>query len=126
VFQPYRDFDAAAHLAASFGIYDGDGDVTVVVRFLPAVARYVEEARWHKSQVLTPQRDGSLLARFRLSSTVEIKSWLLSFGANALVLEPAELRAAIAAELEHLLEGLRQLDDELATRRRRDGTPGDD
>ena len=82
-------------------------DVTVVVKFLPAAARYVQESTWHQSQVLTRQRDGSLLARFRLSSTVEIKSWVLSFGANAVVLEPEALRAEIAAELEQLIKALR-------------------
>ena len=91
------------HLAGSFGIYDGSDDVTVVVKFLPAAARYVAESKWHHSQAVTRKRDGSLLARFQLSSTVEIKSWVLSFGANAIVLEPEVLRGEIARDLEHLL-----------------------
>jgi predicted DNA-binding transcriptional regulator YafY len=57
----------------------------------------------HHSQTLSHQRDGSLLARFPLSSTVEIKSWVLGFGANAIVLEPEVLRIEIARDLEHLL-----------------------
>jgi predicted DNA-binding transcriptional regulator YafY len=103
IFQRPRDFDIEAHLAGSFGIYDGSGDIDVVVKFAPSAARYVLESKWHDSQVLTSQRDGSLLARFTLSSTVEIKSWVLSFGASAVVLEPEELRAEIAQELEQLL-----------------------
>ncbi len=59
-FTPPRDFDITTHLAGSFGIYDGDGDVTVVVKFAPVVARYVRESTRHHSQVLTTQRDGSL------------------------------------------------------------------
>jgi predicted DNA-binding transcriptional regulator YafY len=78
--------------------------VTVVVKFLPAVARYVQESKWHDSQALTKERDGSVLARFQLSSTVEIKSWVLGFGANAIVIEPEELRLAIALELEQLIK----------------------
>jgi predicted DNA-binding transcriptional regulator YafY len=104
IFQRPSDYDIAAQLARSFGIYDGDDDVTVIVKFLPAVARYVQESNWHASQVLTPQRDGSLLARFQLSSTVEIKSWVFSFGANAVVIEPEALRAEIAGELEQLIK----------------------
>jgi predicted DNA-binding transcriptional regulator YafY len=38
-----------------------------------------------------------------LSSTVEIKSRVLSYGAAAVVLEPESLRAEIAAELERML-----------------------
>jgi predicted DNA-binding transcriptional regulator YafY len=100
IFQRPRDFDIEAHLAGSFGIYNGSNNINVVVKFAPSAARYVSESRRHSSQVLTAQHDGSLLARFTLSSTVEFKSWVQSFGASAVVLEPAELRAEIVQELE--------------------------
>ena len=74
----------------------------VAVKFLPGPATGNQTA--HASQVLTRQAHGSLLARFQLSSTVEIKSWVLSFGANAVVLEPEQLRLAIALELEQLIK----------------------
>jgi len=104
VFEPPGDFDVQRHLAGSFGIYGGSGDVTVVVKILSAAVRYAVESKRHHRGVLTHQRDGSLLVRFQLSSTVEIKSWVLSFGANAVVLEPETLRHEIACELAHLLE----------------------
>jgi predicted DNA-binding transcriptional regulator YafY len=103
VFQRYRDFDVAAFLERSLGIYDGDDDVNVVIRFRPAAARHARETRWHKSEAFSPRRDGSLILRLRLSSTVEIKSRVLSYGATAVVLEPESLRAEIAAELERML-----------------------
>ena len=62
--------------------------MTVKVRFLPRVATYVAEAKWHGSQKLEKQKDGSVLAEFRLSNTEEIKRWILSFGQHAVVLEP--------------------------------------
>jgi predicted DNA-binding transcriptional regulator YafY len=95
-------FTLAAHLAGSFGVYQGDGDHTVKVRFAPSAARYVSEAAWNGCQRLTRQRDGSLLAVFRLSALEEIKSWVLGFGRKALVLEPEELRREIADELRAL------------------------
>ena len=73
-FQRPADFNMSAYLAGAFGIYTGSAEVTVVVKFLPPAARFVQESRWHASQVLTQERDGSLLARFTLSTTVEIKS----------------------------------------------------
>ena len=91
-FQMPDDFNLQEHLRGSFGIFHGTGDVAVKVCFLPPVARYVLEGRWHASQKLTRQRDGSVLAEFRLSTSEEIKRWLLSFGRNAEVLEPEELR----------------------------------
>ena len=103
-FQRPADFDVSKYLAGAFGIYDGDGDVTVVVKFLPAVVRYVRESKWHANLVSSRQRDGSLLARFHLSTTVEIKGWILSFGGNAIVLEPEDFREEVREELEELLK----------------------
>jgi len=102
-FKPPVDFDVQKELAGSLGIYGGSDDVTVVVRILPAAARFACESKWHHSQTLTHERDGSVLVRLRLSSTVEIKSKVLSFGANAVVLKPEAFRVEIASELEHLL-----------------------
>jgi predicted DNA-binding transcriptional regulator YafY len=94
------DIDLDARLAGSLGIYVGHDDVAVTLRFRPPAARFVQEKKWHSSQRLTPQRDGSLLAELRLSSTAELKPWILSFGPAAEVLEPLSLRAEIAADLQ--------------------------
>ena len=72
--------------------------------FAASAARYVSESNWHGSQKLTPQDDGSLIAEFQLSGTEEIKRWIMSFGSNAVVREPASLREEIAEELNSLLE----------------------
>jgi proteasome accessory factor B len=98
------DFDLAKHLSGSFGVFHSDGDVTVKVRFAQPVARYVHESHWHASQKLSKQRDGSVLAEFRLSTTEEIKHWIMSFGRHAVVLEPADLRKAIAEEAQITLQ----------------------
>jgi predicted DNA-binding transcriptional regulator YafY len=95
-------FDLREHLRRSFGVYGGTGDVRVKVRFAPSVARYVQESHWHESQKLSPQKDGSLVAQFRLSDTEEIKRWIMSFGAHAVVLEPASLCQEIRDELRTL------------------------
>ena len=59
-FQPPEGFDLRDHLAHSFGIFQGDGQVEVKIHFSPTVARYVEESHWHPSQILARQEDGSL------------------------------------------------------------------
>ncbi len=102
-FQRPEEFDLQQHLSKSFGVYHGDGDVKIRVRFAPAVTRYVSESRWHESQKLTPQKDGSVVAEFQLSNTEEIKRWIMSFGQHAVVLEPDSLRAEIVQEFSSLL-----------------------
>ena len=96
------DFDLHEHLAKSFGVFHGDGEVHVKVRFAPTVARYVTESKWHSSQALTPQKDGSLIAEFDLGHIEEIKRWIQSFGRHAVVLEPEQLRAEIVGQLNAL------------------------
>jgi proteasome accessory factor B len=98
-FQRPEDFDLQKHLAKSFGVFRGDGEVHVKIRFLPAVTRYVAESTWHPTQKLTQQRDGSVIAEFTLDGIEEIKRWIMSFGKQAQVLEPAELRAQLLEEM---------------------------
>lgn len=98
------DFDLQAHFANSFGVFRGDGEVHVRVRFSPTVARYVQESTWHASQKLTLEKDGSVVAEFDLGGTEEVMRWILGFGRHAEVLEPASLRQAIAQEVRILAE----------------------
>jgi predicted DNA-binding transcriptional regulator YafY len=57
---------------------------------------------YHPSQSIAAQADGSVIVNFILSSLTEIKSWILSFGSSAEVLEPKEFRRAIQQELHQL------------------------
>lgn len=98
-FQMPQDFRLDEHLAGSFGIFQGDGDYHIRICFSPQVARYVSEAKWHASQRLHPQRDGSLIAEFHLESLEEIERWILSFGKHARVLEPPELVDRVRQEI---------------------------
>lgn len=115
-FQRPEGFDLQQHLAKSFGVYHGDGDVKIKVRFTPAVARYVCESNWHESQKLIPQKDGSLLAEFQLSDTEEIKHWVMSFGQHAVVQEPESLKYEIVQELNSLSAAYSQDSAKIARR----------
>jgi proteasome accessory factor B len=100
------DFNLRQHFADSFGVYRGNGQPQRIrIRFTPEVARYVEESRWHKSQQLHRQRDGHLLFEVTLGDTAEIAKWILSFGANAVVLEPKRLAGEICDEAKRIVNG---------------------
>lgn len=99
-FERPKDFTAADHLAHFFGIFAGDAPPQrVLVRFSSQVTRILEEKRFHPSQHLTRDRDGSLIAEYQLSSFEEFTSWILSFGPLAEVLEPTELRQTLVDTL---------------------------
>jgi predicted DNA-binding transcriptional regulator YafY len=71
--------------------------VEVVIRFAPAVAARVQEARWHPSQQVTVEADGSLTWRATVAGTIEVRLWALQWGDEAEVLAPASLRDDVAA-----------------------------
>lgn len=72
--------------------------IEVEIRFNREVARYVEEHYWNDSQQLYPTDDGGLILRMTLENTVELKSWIMSFGAHAVVLAPESLRSEMKEE----------------------------
>jgi predicted DNA-binding transcriptional regulator YafY len=77
-----------------------DQDPTAVtLRFSPAVSSRVREARWHPTETVEEQPDGSLLWRATVAGEIEIRIWILGWGDDVEVLEPASLRDEVAARL---------------------------
>ena len=106
-FTPDPDFSLPKHLANSFGVVQGEESESppqkIRIRFSAAAARYVQEKKWHPSQKLTKEKDGSVVLEVHLDTTQEIKSWTLSFGPKATVLEPQSLREGIIRDIEDAL-----------------------
>jgi predicted DNA-binding transcriptional regulator YafY len=98
-------FDPAAYLAGAWGIIRGDV-VTVRVRFARSLARYVRERLWHPTQQLRDAGAGRVELSLRVADTLEVRRWLLGFGAAAEVLEPAALREALRRDAEALVRRL--------------------
>ena len=94
-------FSLGQMLAHSWGIWSSDGSTPVEVRlaFSADVARRVKETVWHPSQRLDDLADGRVEFRVRVSSLVEVRPWILGWGKQCEVLEPADLRESIAEEL---------------------------
>ncbi len=95
------DFDPDAWLANSWGIWSSEGTPTALVRlrFDASVAHRVREAVWHRSQKLTELNGGGVELAVRVAGVVEIQPWIMSWGGAVEVLEPAELRDAVAASV---------------------------
>lgn len=99
------DFDAEAHLSASWGIMTGKGRPgespipEVVLRFMPSAAPHARERRWHPSQRLEATPDGGCLLRVSVAEPLEMQPWIRSWGAQVEVLAPDWLRQRIAEEM---------------------------
>ena len=72
---------------------------TVRVRISPGWARWVGEKIWHESQKIKRNGDGSLELTFLVAGLDEIKRWVLSFGPEAVVLEPEKLKEMVRKDL---------------------------
>lgn len=67
----------------------------IVIRCDAEVAKYVREKRWHPTQTIVEQPDGSIVLRWRLNSIIEVSRWIQSWGEGVEVLEPIDLRELV-------------------------------
>ncbi len=98
------DFRPERHFGTAFGIVE-EKAMRVTVRFSPAVAHAIRDRIWHPSQEMEITGDGSVILKFEAGGVMEIISWVLSYGKNAEILKPTQLReevAGIIKEMENL------------------------
>jgi proteasome accessory factor B len=88
------DFDFDAYVARAFGVVS-EPPVRVRIRFAPTRSTIIRERTWHPSQALSEDDSGHLILEMEVGASSELRDWVLSFGADAEVLEPAELREAV-------------------------------
>lgn len=92
------DWDPRGHIRNAFGIISGPA-VTVRLAFSPEVRTYVRERRWHPTQKLVQRPDGWLELTIEVALTVEVVSWVHSFGPDVKVVEPRELYNRVRDDL---------------------------
>ena len=104
-FQIPDDFDIKKHIDLELGIWNNpDRFEEYEILFAKETSRYVLEREWHKDQIIEQNEDGSVLLKFKSNQSQMIYTWLLSFGNNATVIKPHELREKIRAECEKVAE----------------------
>lgn len=89
------DFSVAQYLGQSFGVFTGQGNHQVRIRFDAFAATLVRERKWHASQKIRELGKGEIELSLKLGSLHEIQCWILSWGAHARVLAPDALKKSI-------------------------------
>jgi len=102
-FQVPAEFNLEEFLKPGFGVITGEPR-KIRAWFDSDIAGYIKEKIWHESQEIHPQDDGSIVFEVYVAVTDEIKSWIMSWGAMAEVLEPESLREEIREEVEAVLQ----------------------
>lgn len=101
-FEMPSDFDLDDFMRSSFGVFRGD-PIRVKVWFAGDIAGYISEKTWHDSQMIETRPDGSIIFNAEVAGTMEIKYWIMRWGAKAKVLAPESLKQEIREEAENIV-----------------------
>ena len=71
----------------------------VEVDFVAKAAPYIRERIWSRDQRITGRDDGGITLRFTATSRPEVLAWVLSFGGEAELRAPADIRQEIVRRL---------------------------
>jgi predicted DNA-binding transcriptional regulator YafY len=83
----------------SLGVHTGQ-PVAVEIEFSPAIAGYVRERVYHRSQKIRERPDGSIRLSLKVCPDWTLKSLILGFGRDARVVSPSWLADDILAQIE--------------------------
>src|SRR4051812_7887557 len=103
-FRRPADFSIAQILSGSFGVYSAGKKQRIRIQLDPFAARLVAERKWHESQRVRENADGTIILELELGSLQEIERWILSWGKHACVLAPKELAERIREEARTILK----------------------
>ncbi len=94
------NFDLAAYFGNAWAVFRGGTLYDVEILFTPDSAPLATETVWHHTQHVRKHRDGSATLTFRVDGLDEIVWWFLGWAPFARVINPPELRALVAEQLE--------------------------
>lgn len=104
-----KDFDFQQFSGSHFGVHWGGEEIGVRVAFSRQAAPYIRERLWHPSQRIEERSDGSLVLALTVNHLFELQRWILSWGPEAVVLEPQSLAEAVRCTAETMLENYARL-----------------
>jgi predicted DNA-binding transcriptional regulator YafY len=88
------DFDIEKRLADPFGIVQGD-EFEARIWFSAEQAPYIREKKWPSHYRIEERANGEIILHLTTCGEYELTRWILSYGADAVVLEPEWLRESI-------------------------------
>jgi predicted DNA-binding transcriptional regulator YafY len=98
-----ENFNPEEFLETAFDLI-WDDPVKVKIWFSADQARYIKERKWSKNQKIKTQKDGSIILTMDTSGKWDVKKWILSWGSDAMALEPDDLKKEIMDELASSLD----------------------
>jgi proteasome accessory factor B len=98
-----RKFDLHQYLGKAWSMTPEGRLHLVKLRFTAEAAYDVASVRWHDTQTVTQNDDGSATVEFRVDGLNEIVSWILGYGDRVEVIAPSSIRKRIAQIARNML-----------------------
>ena len=89
------DFSVQRYMEKSWDVMLGP-NTHIVIEFAPRIAPLIREVHWHSTQKMHENTDGGLRFEVTVAGWLEVGWWVLSWGEEAEVIEPQELREWVA------------------------------
>lgn len=99
-----KKFDVSEHYGRAWSMIPEGRLWNVRLRFDSMVATNVSEVRWHETQKVQWNIDGSCDMEFRVDGLNEISWWILGYGDKVEVIKPVELRKRVLKVAENMVE----------------------
>ncbi|QUI23981.1 WYL domain-containing transcriptional regulator [Vallitalea pronyensis] len=101
LYEDVQDYDLEKILNKSLGLFYGDVyHVKMIIKY--PMSYIIKEKQIAQGQKIRELEDKSIHFEAALSGLEDIKRWVLSFGTDAEVIEPVDLREVIAKEIENM------------------------
>lgn len=105
--RPYSippDFNMADYFKPGWHMIRYGEPVEVVLKFTEYYARWIKRRKWHPTQVIEEQNDGSIILKVRIEGTRELKWWTYHWIPYCKILAPPELREEVIGEMKAMLK----------------------
>ncbi|NLJ73286.1 MAG: WYL domain-containing protein [Syntrophomonadaceae bacterium] len=104
-FEYPEDFSLENYIGDSWGVFTNDKVEEVILRFSPRVSTRVKNLQYHRSQKLLEELpDGSVIIGLEVCGLIELKSWLLQWGNEVMILEPKYLGEELAIMAQEIVK----------------------
>ena len=98
-----KNFNPEQILNSAFNLTHGD-PVSIKICFTRNEAPYIKEKSWSPDQQIQEHPDRSITLTMTTSGRRDVKRWVMSFGKEATLLKPEDLRQEIEDELKFMIE----------------------
>ncbi len=106
-----ESFNMEDYFKPSWQIVRYGKPVDVVLWFSKDVARWIKRRKWHPSQQIEENKDGSLIFKVKLEGTEEIKWWTYNWIPHCEILAPAELRKEVVRDIKAIAKMYNKIKD---------------